>query len=138
MSAKAEYVAREIADVDSPSTERNIMEAGAGDATWLRQESSGNTSGKRLAAFACTAGHGYTYGRTLTPNSKSGSRSRSPICTLACMASAAARTKCRRASTVTRIRAGGASNNFGNGFGSGYLARRKAPSLGAGGSTRKV
>jgi hypothetical protein len=25
MSAKAEYVAREIADVDSPSTERNIM-----------------------------------------------------------------------------------------------------------------
>jgi hypothetical protein len=43
------------------------------------------------------------------------------ICTLACMAAAAARTKCRRASTVTRTRAGGASNNFGNGFGLGYL-----------------
>jgi hypothetical protein len=35
-------------------------------------------------------------------------------------------------------RAGGASNNFGNGFGSGYLARRKAPFLRAGGSTRKA
>jgi hypothetical protein len=105
---------------------------------WIRQEPSGNMSGKRLAAFAGTAGHGYTYGRTLTTSSKGGSCLRSTICTLACMAAAAVRTKCRRASTVTRTRARGASNNFGNGFGSGYLAGRKAPFLRAGGSTQKV
>jgi len=58
-------------------------EGRAGGATWIRHESSGNTSGKRLAAFAGTAGHGYIYGRTLTPSSKSGSYSRSTICILA-------------------------------------------------------
>jgi hypothetical protein len=45
-------------------------EGDAGDATWIRHESSGNTSGKRVAAFAGTAGHGYIYGKTLTPSSK--------------------------------------------------------------------
>ena len=107
-----------------------------GDATWIRQEPSGNTYGKRLAAFAGTAEHGYTYGRTLTTSSKSGSCSRSTICTLACMGAAVVRIRCRRVSTVTRTRAGGASNNFGNGFG--HLARRKAPFLRPGRSMRKV
>ena len=51
---------------------------------------------------------------------------------------AVVRIKCRRVSTVTRTRAGGASNNFGNGFGSGYLARRKTPFLRPGRSMRKV
>jgi hypothetical protein len=93
---------------------------------------------EKTGGFCWYCGHGYTYGRTLTTSSKSGSCLRSTICTLACMAAAAVRTKCRRASTVTRTRARGASNNFGNGFGSGYLAGRKAPFLRAGGSTRKV
>ena len=116
MSAKAEYVAREIADVDSSSTERNIMEAGAGDATWIRQESSGNTSGKRLAACAGTAEGDYTIGRKPTPRSKGGSSLLPTTSILERMAAGVAQTKCLRAGPVIRTRAHGASNNFGNGY----------------------
>jgi hypothetical protein len=37
-------------------------ESDAGDLTWIRHGSSGNTTGKRVAAFAGTAGHSYTTG----------------------------------------------------------------------------
>src|ERR1700687_4401827 len=91
-------------------------EGGAGDATWIRQESSGNTSGKRLAACAGTAEGDYTIERKPTPRSKGGSSLLPTTSILELMAAGVAQTKCLRAGTVIRTRARGVSNNFGNGY----------------------
>src|SRR5713226_3396353 len=94
----------------------NRGEGGAVDAMLIRQESSGYTSGKRLAACAGTAERDYIIERKPTPRSKSGSSLRPTTSILERMAAGAAQTKCLHASTVIRTRAHGRSNNFGNGY----------------------
>src|ERR1700682_440852 len=91
-------------------------ESGAGDATWICQESSGNTSGKRLAACAGTVEGDYTIETKPTPRAKGGSSLLPTTSILERMAAGVAQTKCLRAGTVIRTRARGVSNNFGNGY----------------------
>jgi hypothetical protein len=85
------------------------------------QESSGNTSGRRVAACAGTAECNYTPVRKPTPRSKRSSSLQPTTYILESMAVEVARTKCRRASTAIRTRVHGVSKNFGSGCEPEYL-----------------
>ena len=78
-------------------------------------ESSGNTSGRRVAASAGTAERSYIPVRKPTPRSKRSSSLQPITYILESMAVEVARTKCRRASTAIRTRVHGVSKNFGSG-----------------------
>jgi hypothetical protein len=105
------------------------------------QESSGNTSGRRVAACAGTAECNYTPVRKPTPRSKRSSSLQPTTYILESMAVEVARTKCRRASTAIRTRVHGVSKNFGSGCEPEYLTIASHSAIkywGAGRSTTEV
>ena len=105
------------------------------------QESSDNTSGRRVAACAGTAERNYTPVRKPTPRSKKSSSLQPTTYILESMAVEVARTKCRRASTAICTRVHGVSKNFGSGCEPEYLTTASHSAIkywGAGRSTTEA